>query len=192
MVEGKEKRAGYLTGQFLIAMPHMPDERFARSVIFVCEHGPEGAMGLVINKAIPSVTFPELLGQLGVSASAPIDGVRVHFGGPVETGRGFVLHSPEFERDGTVMVNDDVRLTATIDILRAIAEGQGPRDMIMALGYADWGPGQLDTEIQANGWLNVAAASEILFDEDLDAKWERAIATLGVSPAMLSTEAGRA
>jgi len=192
MAESKEKRAGYLTGQFLIAMPHMPDERFARSVIFVCEHGPEGAMGLVINKAIPSVTFPELLGQLGVAASAPVDGVRVHFGGPVETGRGFVLHSPEFERDGTVMVNDDVRLTATIDILRAIAEGQGPRDMIMALGYAGWGPGQLDTEIQANGWLNVAAASEILFDEDLDAKWERAIATLGVSPAMLSTESGRA
>lgn len=192
MAEGNEKRAGYLTGQFLIAMPHMPDERFARAVIFVCEHGPEGAMGLVVNKAIPSVTFPELLGQLGVSASAPVDGVRVHFGGPVETGRGFVLHSPEFERDGTVTVNDDVRLTATIDILRAIADGQGPREMIMALGYAGWGPGQLDTEIQANGWLNVAAASEILFDEDLDAKWERAIESLGVSPAMLSTEAGRA
>lgn len=191
MSEG-EKPRGYLTGQFLMAMPHMPDERFARSVIFMCEHGPEGAMGLVVNKAIPSVTFPELLGQLGVEASAPVEGVRVHFGGPVETGRGFVLHSADFSREGTVAVNDHVSLTATVDILRAIAQGEGPGDMLMALGYAGWGPGQLDNEIQANGWLNAPSSADILFDRDLDAKWDRAIAMLGVSPAMLSTEAGRA
>ena len=188
----EKKKPGYLTGQFLMAMPHMPDERFAKSVIFMCEHGPEGAMGLVVNKAIPSVTFPELLGQLGVEATAPVDQVRVHFGGPVETGRGFVLHTAEFEREGTVAVNERVSLTATVDILRAIAEGDGPKEMLMALGYAGWGPGQLDTEIQANGWLNAPAQTEILFDADLDGKWERAIAMLGISPAMLSTESGHA
>ena len=183
---------GYLCGQFLIAMPNMPDERFAKSLIFMCEHGPDGAMGIVVNKAIPSVSFTELLEQLGVAQSAPTDAIRVHFGGPVETGRGFVLHSPEFSLEGTLPVVDGVSLTATVDILRAMAAGGGPRSTLMALGYAGWGPGQLDQEIQQNGWLTVAADPSLLFDQTLDTKWERAIAALGVSPAMLSSEAGRA
>ncbi|NNG05409.1 MAG: YqgE/AlgH family protein [Inquilinus sp.] len=183
----------YLTGQLLIAMPAMADPRFARTVIYVCAHSEQGAMGLVVNKPMPQISFTELLEQLEIDAGdeAPDDQV-VHFGGPVESGRGFVLHSADFRREGTMVVDEKVALTATIDILRAIAAGEGPSEHFLALGYAGWGAGQLDSEIQANGWLNAPADSAILFDPDLSTKWERAIAKLGVSPAMLSGEAGHA
>lgn len=184
---------GFLTGQLLIAMPAMADPRFARAVIYLCAHSDDGAMGLVINKPMPSITFPDLLEQLGIDGgSEQLDEMRVHFGGPVESGRGFVLHSADFIRDGTLRVDDRVALTATIDILRAIAAGEGPRHHILALGYAGWGPGQLDSELQANGWLTAPADDAILFDADLSTKWERAIAKLGIAPAMLSGEAGHA
>lgn len=182
----------YLTGQLLIAMPSMADPRFARTVIYLCAHSDEGAMGLVVNKPLPSITFPELLEQLGIDSGEEVDKLRVHFGGPVESGRGFVLHSADFVREGTMVVDNGVALTATIDILRAIAAGQGPRHHLLALGYAGWGPGQLDAEIQANGWLHAPADTAILFDPDLSTKWERAIAKLGITPAMLSAEAGHA
>ncbi|MEE8271293.1 MAG: YqgE/AlgH family protein [Alphaproteobacteria bacterium] len=182
----------YLTGQLLIAMPNMADPRFARAVIYVCAHSEEGAMGLVVNKPMPQITFPELLEQLEIETADEADEQRVHFGGPVESGRGFVLHSADFRRDGTMVVDDNVALTATIDILRAIARGDGPRHHLLALGYAGWGPGQLDNEITANGWLNAPPDDAILFDQDLSTKWERAIAKLGVSPAMLSGDAGHA
>lgn len=181
-----------LTGQFLVAMPSMADPRFARTVIYLCAHGPEGAMGLVINKPMPTIRFPDLLEQLGIEAGREAEAMRVHFGGPVESGRGFVLHSADFMREGTMMVDSAVALTATIDVLRAIANGAGPRQHLLALGYAGWGPGQLDVEIQANGWLQVPADAAILFDEDLSTKWERAIAKLGITPAMLSADAGHA
>lgn len=183
----------YLTGQLLIAMPAMADPRFARTVIYVCAHSEQGAMGLVVNKPMPQISFTELLEQLEIDAGdeAPDDQV-VHFGGPVESGRGFVLHSADFRREGTMVGDEKVALTATIDILRAIAAGEGPSEHFLALGYAGWGAGQLDSEIQANGWLNAPADSAILFDPDLSTKWERAIAKLGVSPAMLSGEAGHA
>lgn len=183
---------GYLTGQLLVAMPQMRDVRFARTVIYICAHNADGAMGLVINRLVGSITFPALLAQLGIDSTGLGEEIRVHFGGPVESGRGFVLHSSDYVHSGTMLVDDDVGLTASIDILKDIADGQGPRRSLLALGYAGWGPGQLDSELQANGWLTAPPDDAILFDPDLSTKWERAIAKLGVSPAMLSGEAGHA
>ena len=186
------KTPQYLTGQLLIAMPGMPDTRFQRTVVYVCAHNAEGAMGLVINRLFGSITFASLLEQLDIHPALPTDDLRVHYGGPVESGRGLVLHSTDFVREGTMMVDDEVALTATIDILRAIADGQGPKHSLLALGYAGWGPGQLDAEMQANGWLTVDSDQTLMFDADLDTKWERAIAKIGVSLPMLSGEAGHA
>lgn len=182
----------YLTGQLLIAMPGMRDERFARSVIYMCAHTDEGAMGLVLNQIIDSLTFNQLLGQLGIDEDKSRSDVPVHFGGPVEAGRGFVLHTSDYKQDATLEVDDEIALTATIDILKAIARGYGPRRSLLALGYAGWGPGQLDQEIRQNGWLQVPADSEIIFDTDHESKWERAIAKLGIDPRMLSDTAGHA
>jgi len=180
-----------LAGQLLVAMPQMEDYRFARSVIYMCAHNEEGAMGLVINKLIESLTMPDLLKQLGIPAEGMSGGSRVHFGGPVETGRGFVLHSADYVEDGTLVVGG-VALTATLDILRAIGRGGGPRRSLLALGYAGWGQGQLDAEMQANGWLHVAADEDIVFDDGLMDKWQRALAKLGVNPLTLSGDAGHA
>lgn len=182
----------YLAGQLLVAMPGMQDPRFAKTVIYLCAHNGEGAMGLVLNRVFDGLTFPELLAQLGIEASSRLAKASVYFGGPVETGRGFVLHSPDYVRDGTLVVNDGIALTATVDILRSIAAGNGPRRHLLALGYAGWGPGQLDMEIRANGWLNVAADNDLVFDRDLATKWDRAMAKIGIDPRMLSDEAGHA
>ena len=183
---------GYLTGQLLIAMPQMRDPRFTRSVIYMCAHNSDGAMGLVVNRRVGSVTFDELLKQLGIGPNRRSEEIRVHFGGPVETGRGFVLHSADYVQSGTLVVDNTVALTATLDILKDIASGSGPRCSLLALGYAGWGPGQLDAEIQANGWLSVPADEELVFDSDLDRKWERAIGKIGVDFNKLSGEAGHA
>jgi putative transcriptional regulator len=181
-----------LAGQLLVAMPNMSDPRFSRSVIYVCAHDEEGAIGLVVNKLMGSLTFHELLEQLGIEIGRTAEEIRVHFGGPVERGRGFVLHSSDYVKSGSMQVDETVALTATIDILRDIADGRGPRRSLLALGYAGWGPGQLDSEIQANGWLNVDADENLVFDENLDAKWEQAIGKLGFDPSSLSGEAGHA
>lgn len=181
-----------LTGQFLVAMPQMPDERFARTVIYICAHSGEGAMGLVVNRLFQGVAFPDLLEQLHVEVEKPRGSLRVHYGGPVETGRGFVLHSADYLREGSMAVTEEVVLTATVDILRAVAEGAGPKKGFLALGYAGWGPGQLDQEMQANGWLNVPADAALLFDPDLDRKWERTLARLGIDLSMLSADIGHA
>lgn len=185
-------REGYLTGQLLIAMPTMRDIRFARTVIYMCAHNAEGAMGLVINRLAGQVTFPDLLRQLEIEPRGQHREIRVHFGGPVEAGRGFVLHSGEYQHQSTLQVADEMGLTATMDILHDIAEGRGPRHSLLALGYAGWGPGQLDGEIQANGWLHVEPDESLVFDDNLDTKWDRAIAKLGVDPALLSGDAGHA
>jgi putative transcriptional regulator len=183
---------GYLTGQLLIAMPGLRDARFARTVIYMCAHNEDGAMGLVINRLIGAITFPDLLRQLGIEPTGLTEEIRVHFGGPVESGRGFVLHSSDYLQEGSLNVDGNVALTATIDILHDIAAGLGPRQRLMALGYAGWGPGQLDSEIHANGWLNAEPDDEIVFGEDLDSKWERAISKLGVDLTNLSDAAGHA
>ena len=182
----------YLTGQLIIAMPGMLDPRFTRTVIYLCAHNAEGAMGLVVNRLVGSITFPDLLEQLDIDNSGVKEEIWVHFGGPVESGRGFVLHSSDYRQEGTLEVNDSISMTATIDILRDMAAGGGPRHSLLALGYAGWGPGQLDSEIQANGWLHVEPDEDLVFDADLDGKWERAIAKLGFDPAMLSGDAGHA
>ncbi|MFZ1413864.1 MAG: YqgE/AlgH family protein [Defluviicoccus sp.] len=181
-----------LVGQLLVAMPAMSDPRFARTVIYMCAHSAEGAMGLVVNRALEQISLAELLQQLEIDATAVDDTVPVNFGGPVETGRGFVLHSPDYMREGTLVVTSSVSLTATIDILKAIASGSGPRRHLLALGYAGWGPGQLDSEILANGWLHVDADEELVFGAELDQKWDRAMAKLGINPMLLSDAAGHA
>jgi putative transcriptional regulator len=184
--------AGYMTGQLLIAMPQMADSRFARTLIYICAHTAEGAMGLVVNRAVDNVTFPDLLRQLNITPGAPSPQDPILFGGPVETGRGFVLHSADYVRDATLLVDRDVGLTATLDILKDIAAGHGPRRCLLMLGYAGWGPGQLDAEIQANGWLNTPADEALIFGHDLNTKWDKALAKLGVELSTLSVEAGHA
>jgi len=184
--------SGYLTGQVLVAMPQMEDPRFARSVVYICAHTPDGAMGLVVNKLVDSVTFPDLLEQLNLQVTRPDRGIHVHFGGPVETGRGFVLHSADYVQDATLVIDQNVALTATVDILKAIADGTGPHNSLLALGYAGWAPGQLDAELQENGWLSVPADDEILFGTALESKWERAMAKIGIDFSKLSGNAGHA
>nr|WP_298724222.1 YqgE/AlgH family protein [uncultured Ferrovibrio sp.] len=184
---------GYLERQLLVAMPSMGDPRFARTVIYMCSHNAEGAMGLVINKPYPGLTFPNLLTQLGIEPTIDND-IIVRLGGPVETGRGFVLHSTDYMHQGSVKLDESrgIGLTATLDVLRAIANGTGPQRSLFALGYAGWGPGQLDAEIQENAWLAAPADPDLIFDSDLDALWERAVRKIGVDVAKLSSVAGRA
>jgi putative transcriptional regulator len=189
----------YLDGQMLIASPAMSDDRFAKSLIYVCAHSPEGAMGIVVNQPASNIKFPDLLVQLNVvpdrdaiQVSRGNDDVMVMKGGPVETGRGFVLHSADFFiENSTLPIDDGICLTATIDILKAIATGGGPARAILALGYAGWAPGQLEQEIQNNGWLHCAADRDLIFG-DPEYKYERAMRKLGISPGMLSSEAGHA
>ena len=182
-----------LSGQLLVAMPQMQDPRFARSVVYLCAHSEEaGAMGLVINKTIDALTVDELYVHLNIEPVRANRPLPVHFGGPVDPGRGFVLHSVDYREEGTLGIGDEFAMTATLDILRAMGKGEGPRQSLLALGYAGWAPGQLDAEIQANGWLSVAADADLVFGEADDNKWQRALAKLGVSPLMLSTEAGHA
>lgn len=181
-----------LIGQLLIAMPQMGDPNFTHSVIYLCEHSPElGAMGLIINKTIDNLSTEELYAQLKIEPAMPAPG-PVHFGGPVAPGRGFVLHSADYCEKETLRTGEEFALTATMDILRATARGQGPRQCLIALGYAGWGAGQLDAEIGENAWLSVPADKALVFDTENDDKWRRALAKLGVSPEMLSGESGRA
>ena len=190
----------YLDGQLLIAMPVMEDERFARSVIYVCAHSSEGAMGIIVNRPAGSIDFPELLAQLdiidkadGIKLPESAESMKVLKGGPVETGRGFVLHSSDFFiQDATLPIDDGICLTATVDILRAIAQGGGPKHAILALGYAGWAPGQLEQEIQENGWLHCAADSELIFGTDTIGKYDKALRKIGIDLSHLSSEAGHA
>lgn len=179
-----------LRHHLLVAMPQLSDGYFNRSVIYVCAHSAEGAMGIVINQQLQDIDTADLMQQLHLphGRGNPV----VHFGGPVETGRGFVLHSTDFLRDDTVRLTEGLCLTGTIDILRAISEGRGPDRAIFALGYAGWGPGQLEAELRANAWLAVPADEELIFSPDLPAKWDMALGRLGVSPLTLSLEGGRA
>jgi putative transcriptional regulator len=191
---------GYLDGQMLIAMPAMNDERFARTLIYVCAHSSEGAMGIVVNQPAANIKFPDLLVQLEViPASERIqlptraEDVKVLKGGPVETGRGFVLHSADyFIENSTLPIDEGICLTATLDILKAIARGNGPASAILALGYAGWAPGQLEHEIQENGWLHCSADPELIFGNDIGGKYEKALRKLGIDLGMLSSEAGHA
>ena len=184
---------GFLTGQLLIAMPAMTDPRFSQCVIYMCAHTPEGAMGLVLNRPVVKPTFEDLLEQLNVAPRPPARQIRLCAGGPVENARGFVLHTVDWTGEGSLRVNDDLALTASLDVLQVIASGGGPRECVLALGYAGWGPGQLDREIQQNAWLSGPVDERLLFDSDHDTKWRRAFAKLHVvDPLLLSAAAGHA
>jgi putative transcriptional regulator len=188
-----DRDASFLDGQLLIAMPGMGDVRFERSVIFLCAHSEEGAMGLIVNKPAPDLSFADLLGQLKIPSSIDLKGARVHFGGPVEHGRGFVLHSADYAvEESSLHVTPEFSMTATVDILQDMARGQGPRQAILALGYAGWGPGQLESEIQANGWLTAPAGAEIVLGERDTEKWEAALRSISIDPRLLSAGGGRA
>lgn len=192
--------SSYLEGQLLIAMPAMADKRFARSVIYMCAHSDEGAMGLIVNQRAPNLSFPDLLERLQlldedaeISVPSKMLHMPVHLGGPVEPERGFVLHSSDyFTPSSTLPIDDNVCLTATIDILKALAAGEGPDRAILALGYAGWAPGQLESEIHANGWLSCQADLELVFDLDVEEKYERALYKLGIDPTHLVNAAGHA
>ncbi len=181
-----------LKGQLLIAMPGMSDPRFDRSVIYMCAHTSDAAMGLVVNRLVDHINFPDLLEQLDIKLESPAQQIRVHFGGPVELGRGYVLHSADYRQNASMVVDGSVALTASVSVLKAIAAGEGPRRSLVALGYAGWGPGQLDAEIQANAWLYAPADEKIVFSTDLESKWQQAVETLGVDICLLSSEAGHA
>ncbi|MBV9077272.1 MAG: YqgE/AlgH family protein [Methylobacteriaceae bacterium] len=197
---GSSVQPGYLDGQMLVAMPGMRDERFERTVIYVCAHSAEGAMGIVLNKPAADLSFPDLLVQLDIVKDADairmpgrLGRMQVLMGGPMETSRGFVLHTPDFFIDqSTLPIDDEVCLTATVDILRAIARGSGPENAILALGYAGWSPGQLESEIQANGWLNCPADPNLVFGSSIEVKYDLALRKIGIHPGMLSSQAGHA
>ena len=191
---------GYLDGQMLIAMPSMRDERFTRSVIYVCAHSSEGAMGIIVNQPAANINFPDLLVQLEVIPASDLiqlprraGAIKVLRGGPVETGRGFVLHSADFFiENSTLPIDEGICLTATLDILKAIARGDGPASALLALGYAGWAAGQLENEIQENGWLHCAADPELIFGMDTETKYEKALKKIGIDLGMLSSESGHA
>lgn len=197
-LKNSRKERSYLDGQLLIAMPGMLDSNFERTVIYLCAHSTDGAMGFIINRPQP-LTFSDLLVQLDVIASEDVirlpkttRDVAVQSGGPVDTGRGFVLHSDDYHSESTMPVSDELCMTATVDILRAMSKGAGPTRAMMMLGYAGWGPGQLEAEISENGWLTCPARDELVFDCALPEKYERVLASLGINPAMLSRECGHA
>jgi putative transcriptional regulator len=199
-IDGRDPASNYLDGQLLVAMPAMADPRFSRSVIYLCAHSAEGAMGIIINQRAPHISFCELLEQLNITSEdeairLPNDlrTMAVHVGGPVETGRGFVLHSADYYADdSTLPIDEGVCLTATIDILRAMAKGSGPDRALLALGYAGWAPGQLENEIQANGWLHCPADSGLIFDPDVEQKYDRALCKIGIDPSRLVNDSGHA
>jgi putative transcriptional regulator len=197
---GKKHGRGYLDGQMLIATPTMQDDRFARSVIYMCAHSSEGAMGIIVNHPAANINFSELLVQLDVIPAAELiqlperaEAVKVLKGGPVETGRGFVLHSADFFiENSTLPIDEGICLTATLDILKAIACGKGPASAVLALGYAGWAPGQLETEIQSNGWLHCPADPELIFGLDIEGKYINALRKIGIEIGNLSSEIGHA
>ncbi len=187
------RREDTLAGKLLVAMPGMGDPRFQKSVIYLCAHSPDGAMGIIVNKPMPDLTLGQLLEQLDIPRPPVSEEIRVQMGGPVEPGRGFVLHTSEYTtQGGTMRIGADYALTATRDILVDIARGAGPRRSMFALGYAGWAPGQLEGELAANGWLLAEADDELLFGADHGAKWEKAIRSLGIDPRLLATEGGMA
>jgi putative transcriptional regulator len=198
MADEKLPSGQYLDNHFLAAMPGMADDRFARSVIYVCAHSEEGAMGLIINQP-QQLMFPDLLVQLGmleeeeaIRLPPSAREIVVRHGGPVDRSRGFVLHSDDYMVESSMAVSNEICLTATVDILRAISSGTGPRKALMALGYAGWGAGQLEAEIVQNGWLTCPASAEMLFEADIEHAYERVLASMGIDPAFLSSDAGHA
>ena len=194
MKQNRTVEKGFLKGKLIVAMPTMSDPRFTHSVICVCAHNEDGAIGIIINKVIDSLSFIDMIHQFNVDK---ICGERtysgsIYFGGPVETERGFILHSADYETKYSTIISEKISMTASTEILQALADGRGPSKSIVALGYAGWGPSQLDTEILSNAWLTVDADLDLVFSDKIDEKWDGALAKIGVNSALLSTEYGRA
>lgn len=184
---------GELTGKLLVATPGMGNEQFDKSVVFVCEHSAKGAMGLIVNKRAKGMALGDVLEQLDVDVAGHVKALPVYFGGPVEIARGFVLHSPDFQSSlQTVNVGMDFAMTVTMDVLEEMGKGVGPENAQMMLGYAGWGPDQLENEIAQNGWLICEATVELVFGADDSAKWALALASMGLDPLTLSATAGHA
>jgi len=189
----KKPELPHLDGKLLIAMPGMGDPRFDKTLIYMCAHSADGAMGLIVNKPAIDLQFSDLLEQLNITPAKPLRPIKVHFGGPVEHGRGFVLHSKDYvAKDSTLQVNEEFGMTATLDILEDISQGNGPNACLLALGYAGWGPGQLEDEIRDNGWLTCDADAALVFSDNNEDKWNGAIKSLGFDPRLLSAEGGSA
>ncbi|MGE4351833.1 MAG: YqgE/AlgH family protein [Bdellovibrionales bacterium] len=187
-----EEKQSWLTGQILIAMPAMLDPRFEKTIVLVCSHGPEGAMGLVLNRLFGELNFKGLLSQFGLSLAPGVPEMPVYYGGPVEPVRGFVLHSNDYQKEATTVITPSIHLSATLEILECLAKGEGPERALLVLGYAGWAPGQLENEIQQNGWLTAPPDDELVFGPDTEVKWNRALGKIGVSPMMLSADFGHA
>jgi len=184
--------SGQLAGKVLIAMPGMGDPRFDQSIIYLCAHSDEGAMGLIVNKPAGGVVLGDVLGQLDIEVDAKVHDMQVHVGGPVETARGFVLHTRDFQSDlHSLNVDEDFAMTGTMDVLEAMGQAKGPMRSQLMLGYSGWGSGQLEEEIRQNGWLICEASPELVFETDDGDKWSKALASIGVSPLTLSASAGR-
>ena len=181
-----------LQGKLLVAMPSMGDPRFARAVILICAHSGSEAMGLIVNRRAPGPSLPALLRQLNIAATDPPQ-LPIRIGGPVEHSRGFVLHSPDYSAGAaTRRIPGGFALTATLDVLEDLARGVGPAQALVALGYAGWGPGQLEDELRQNAWLTCDAVPELVFSDDDAGKWARALRSLGIDPMQLSASAGHA
>ncbi|MFK7839894.1 MAG: YqgE/AlgH family protein [Bdellovibrionales bacterium] len=191
-----QSQDGYFTGKLLLAMPGMMDHRFENAVIFLCSHDENGAMGLVINDCLPGMQFKHLLNELDIASDIIVDPAILRTplmnGGPVDTGRGFLLHGSDFQHQDTISINSDIYISGTLDALKALSNGNGPQDRLIMFGYAGWDAGQLDEEIQSNAWLVCEPNPGLIFHEDDNTKWEAAIKTLGFDPAMLSGDAGQA
>jgi len=192
LTEGAAPGGGWLTGQILVAMPSMLDPRFEKTTVLICSHGPEGAMGLVLNRLFGDLNFRGLLSQFGLSLTPGVPELSVYYGGPVEPVRGFVLHSSDYVKEATTTITPTINLTATVEVLQALAEGKGPEKALLVLGYAGWSAGQLENEIQNNGWLTVEADDTLVFDTIAETKWNRSLGKIGISPMMLSADFGHA
>jgi len=183
---------GYLTGQLLVSLPHMPDTRFTHAVIFMCGHDEQGAMGLVLNKIIDTLSFTDLLKQLKIKPSTQTPSLPIFYGGPVEMGRGFVLHSADFMSDLSIMISKDFVLSATLDVIEAIAQGKGPQNKFLALGYAGWSAGQLEKELLNNNWLQVPADPKLVFSTNRQNLWKETFSKIGIDPEHLILDVGHA
>ncbi len=179
-----------LTGQFLISMPSLEDERFEKTVIYMCAHSKDGAMGIIINKKIDYDLYPDLLEQLGIDKPMLNKKLLIRYGGPVESGRGFVLHSDEVMQKETLTISNGIALTSTSEFFEDLSKGKGPKHIILALGYAGWGPGQIELELASNSWLTLEADSDFIFDERVSNKWKDAYGLLGVDTNKLSFNSG--
>jgi putative transcriptional regulator len=187
-----DQNHGYLTGKLLVAMPYIQDQRFYHAVIYICGHDESGAMGLIINKQLASVGFKDLLDQIKIEHDVSTPDAPIYYGGPVEVGRGFVLHTIDYLAEASVTINNNFALTATLEILRAISQLHGPRNALVALGYVGWTADQLETEIQNNDWLVIDAHEDIIFNKNHELIWQNAMASIGVNPSYIITETGHA